>query len=190
MKKRKNYFIKKKFQFSFAAKFVFLAILESFLIVGLFMNISYNTLTTGYQNSTLRVESTQNFFLVPFILITLIVVIGISLIAFVVFTLLSHRIAGPLYRFEQVLKQIREGDLTTSINLRKADQLIEMKKELTNFVNALDSRIGHIKSDVREVQKLLAQTNNPDAVSKICKHIDHIQKEINHYKVTSDTQNG
>ena len=86
MQKRKNYFIKKKFQFNFFSKFVLLLLIESALIISLFMYLSADTLTTGFQNSILTVERTQSFFFIPFVFITLIIVIGISLCGIIVFT--------------------------------------------------------------------------------------------------------
>ena len=134
MVRRKNYFIKKSFQLKFLSAFVVLLILESFLVTALFMYISNNTLTTGYSNSTLRIESTPSFFFVAMIFITLIAAIGIGLAGMVIFILLSHRIAGPLHRFEKSLKDMGSGDLTFRVNLRKTDQLAELKKGLNILI--------------------------------------------------------
>jgi len=186
MQRRRNYFIKKKFQTDFSSRFILLLLLESFLIGGLFMHISGDTITTGYLDSVLRVEKTSSFFFIPFLLITLIVVVGIAIAGMAVFTLLSHRIAGPLYRFEKVLKQIGGGDLTASINLRKTDQLIEFKEALNTFIDSLDKRMGSIKNGLIEVQELLTKTDDPEVISKLNKTINVIKDELSHFKVTSD----
>ncbi|MBN2121393.1 MAG: methyl-accepting chemotaxis protein [Candidatus Omnitrophica bacterium] len=186
MGKRKNYLINKRFQINFIFKFIVLIVLESALILGLFMYVSKNTLTTGYAGSILKIERTQNFFFVPFIFITLIVVVGVAIVALVVFTLLSHRIAGPLYRFEKVLKQMEEGDFTGSINLRKTDQLVEFREALNNFMNSLDKRMGSIKDGLKDVESLLSKGDDPQVISELNKSLSLIKKEINHFKVTSD----
>ncbi len=189
MEKRKNYFIKKKFQMNFIIKLGLLLLLESVLILALFLYISDDTLTTGYSQSILRVENTQNFFLIPFTLITLICFVAIGLAGMVVFTLLSHRIAGPLYRFEQMLQQVGEGDLTTNVNLRKKDQLKEFEKLINVFVDTLDNRMGNIKRDLEQAQKLVSKVNDPDAASELNNKLNAIKDEINHFKVTSDIKN-
>jgi len=150
MQRRRNYFIKKKFQMNFIVKFGLLLLLESILIIALFMYISKNTLTTGYAHSILKVENTQNFFIIPFTLVSLICFTAIGLAGMIVFTLFSHRIAGPLYRFEKILQQIGAGDLTANVKLRKKDQLVEFEKLINILVNTLDNRMGNIKRDYFE----------------------------------------
>ena len=79
MERRKNFLIKKHFQFTFLGSFIVLLAVESVLIVSLFLFLSRDTLTTGYIDSILRVERTQNFFIIPFMLLTLIIVLGFFL---------------------------------------------------------------------------------------------------------------
>lgn len=179
LKRRKNYFIKKKFQVNFFYRFLILLIVESILIVGLFIHISGNTLTTGYLNSVLRVERTGDFFLVPFVLITLIVVLGVCLAGMVVFVLLSHRIAGPLYRFEKSLEQLKEGDLTTVVHLRSTDQLLDLEKTLNSFIQSLAQRIGTIKEKLDEIQ-------GHETSPKLAQKLTEIRDEVNRFKIPSD----
>lgn len=183
--RRKNYFIKKRFQMNFFYKFILLLILESILIVSLFMYISGNTLTTGYLDSVLRIERTGDFFLVPFLLMTLIVVLGISLVGMVVFILLSHRIAGPLYRFEKALEQLRDGDLTTTVRLRSTDQLFELQNSLNSFIETLAKRLSVIKTKLEETQEL-THSKDADLVSKLNQKLSEIKDEINRFKIPAD----
>jgi len=189
MQRRKNYLINKRFQFSFSAKFVILLLIESLLIVTLFYYLSSDTVTTGYVNSTLTVETTRNFFSFPFLLLTLIVAVGIALSGMIVFILLSHRIAGPLYRFETTLKQLQEGDMTTNVHLRKKDQLSEVQEQLNGLIRSLDSRLGNIKSELTELEKLLARRQDPAAAEEIKTKIEKIRQTINHFKVTQESPN-
>ncbi|OGX24647.1 MAG: hypothetical protein A2Y03_03065 [Omnitrophica WOR_2 bacterium GWF2_38_59] len=186
MQRRRNYFIKKKFQMNFIVKFGLLLLLESILIIALFMYISKNTLTTGYAHSILKVENTQNFFIIPFTLVSLICFTAIGLAGMIVFTLFSHRIAGPLYRFEKILQQIGAGDLTANIKLRKKDQLEEFEKLINILVNTLDNRMGSIKRNLEQAQELLLKIDDPEAVSELNKKFNLIKDEINHFKVTAD----
>lgn len=188
MQRRKNYMVKKRFQMNFILKFVALLILESFLIAGLFMYISSDTLTTGYRNSTLRIDATPHFFLVPLGLITAIVVIGISMAGMAVFMFLSHRIAGPLYRFEKILSEIEDGDLTTRVSLRKTDQLAELKGSLNIFINSLDERMARIKAILEEARGLMSRKEDPQALVKLESTIGRLKDEIEHFKVTSNSK--
>jgi len=181
---RTNYFIKKGFQFNFALKFMFLIILEAALIAGLFMCISGNTLTTGYENSILTVDNTSNFFFWPVLIVILITTIGIALAGMVVFIILSHRIAGPLYRFEKDLGEISYGDLTKRISLRKTDQLTEIKEALNSLVNTFDERMARIKSILIEL-KSLTDKGEPGNSAKIQNIVKKLKEEIDRFKVTA-----
>ena len=185
MMRRKKYLIKKGFQINFAYRFLLLIILEAGLIVGLFMYSSSNTITTGYVNSSLRIENTPHFFLVPLLLIMLIAGLGIAIAAMVIFTLLSHRIAGPLYRFEQFLNDTPNGDLTKRICLRKTDQLLELMEALNVTTSFFDNKIGRIKDTITELKKLLSQKDIAQNSEKIHKTIELLKEEIDHFKVTS-----
>jgi len=185
MIRRKNYLIKKRFQFNFLSKFIILLVLESALIMGFFMHISNNTLTTGYYNSILTVETTSQYFFVSFLLITLIVVIGIGIAGMVVFILLSHRIAGPLYRFEKTLKDIENGDLTAQIDLRRSDQLIEIKEALNTVLSSLNGRVGKIRQYIEQAEDLVARRDDPESTAKLKKTVDLLKKEVSLFKITS-----
>src|SRR3989338_4053779 len=95
--RRRNYFIKKKYQANFSMKFCLLLIAEAILITGLFLMISRGTLTTGYSGTELKIEKTSQFFFLTFVLQFLIVGVAIGIVGMVVFIFHSHRIAGPLY---------------------------------------------------------------------------------------------
>ncbi len=189
MARRKRYFIKKRFQIGFIYKFLVLILLEAGLIVGLFMYFSSDTLTTGYSNSTLKIENTPDFFLVPLLLIVLIVGLGIAIAAMIVFILLSHRIAGPLYRFEKCLEETVAGDLTKRLTLRRTDQLLDLMETLNKTTSFFDSKIGRMKDAVLELKKLTTQKDISENSEKIHETIELLKSEIDHFKVTSVSKN-
>jgi len=189
MIRRKNYFIKKSFQVNFMSRFVALLLIESLLIAGFFMYMSTNTITTGYSGSVLKVARTPDFFLISFLIMVGIVVIGVGLIGMVIFILLSHRIAGPLFRFERTLKDMESGDFTARINLRKTDQMTAFKEAMNFFMDSMDRRIANIKTGVTELKKLISRKDDPEVGPKINKIIDSLESEVKHFKVTSDQRN-
>lgn len=186
MIKRRQYLIKKRFQLGFLARFTALVIVGLVLIAALFMYSANNTLTTGYSNSVLRIERTSSFFFVSMVLIILIVATGVTLAGMILFVLFSHRIAGPLYRFEKTLKQIEDGDLTARINLRKSDQLTEIKEAFNSLTHSLDARVGKIKAHLSEIERALAISNDPQASARILEILKRLKDEIRHFKVTSN----
>jgi hypothetical protein len=41
----------------------------------------------------------------------------------------SHKVAGPIYRFQQVLKRVQAGDISDQIQLRRGDMLLEFGED-------------------------------------------------------------
>ena len=65
-------------------------------------------------------------FLVPFML-------GMGLI-------LTHRIAGPIYRFEAFLEQVIRGENDGPVRIRKGDEFQELANRINETVAALEMR--------------------------------------------------
>jgi methyl-accepting chemotaxis protein len=186
--RRKNYLIKRKFQFNFLSRFVVLLLGGSLAVAGIFMYISSNTITTGYSNSTLKVQSTPAFFFASLLFITVVVAVVIGTLGVIAFIFLSHRIAGPLYRFEKTLGDISSGNLTSRINLRKTDQLVELKEAFNILLDSLDSRMGKAGETLNEMQDLLSGKVDAETVSKLKRMAGLLKAEIGHFKVTGSSK--
>ncbi len=59
--------------------------------------------------------------------------------------LISHRIAGPLYRFRSVLRAVAEGDLTVRVRIRPTDYLTEEADLLNETIGALRQKVSGIE---------------------------------------------
>lgn len=158
--KRKNIFtrkvfIRKKFQADFSVKFLAIIVVEALLAIGLFIYLSRGTVITGYSGSELVIAKTGEYFL-PTLLLTNLILIGLTAaVGFIVFLYASHRIAGPLYRFEASLDEIGSGDLTCRFNLRSTDELNSLAAKLNEFNSRMDTSVSEIKTEAAAVQKAL-----------------------------------
>ena len=63
---------------------------------------------------------------------------------------LTHKIAGPLYRFRKSFEAVKEGDLKTRIHLRKHDEGISVANAFNEMMKDLDTSITNLKNVVRE----------------------------------------
>lgn len=180
---RKKYFIK-NFQIALVIKFIVLVLIESALIFGMFMFLAKDTITTGYANSILTLNSSPDFFFNPLIILCVIVFICVSISGLIVFMIASHRVAGPMYRFEKVFETLKQGDLTTKVPLRKDDDCIELRNSLEDFIVSLKQRVTTIKTDVSALDTLLNQPDAADNVDKINQTIASLKNETGHFKVT------
>ena len=181
--RRRNYFIKKKFQVDFSVKFLIIILIEAFLAAGLFLYLSKGTLTTGYSGSELRIARTYDFFL-PMLLLSNLIIVGISaVIGIGVLIFLSHRLAGPLYRFENILDTIKKGDLTQRFKLREKDEFAELANSINEHTDTLDKNMGHLKAGVMEFSQLISKmqtalTSNPSANKELERLLQEMSKKL------------
>ncbi|MBI3754110.1 MAG: methyl-accepting chemotaxis protein [Deltaproteobacteria bacterium] len=189
--RRRNYFIKKKFQFDFAVKFLILIAIEAVLAIGLFLYVSKGTLTAGYSGPELTVARTYDFFL-PILLFSNLIIVGATAVAgLVVLIFLSHRIAGPLYRFENILNDLSKGDLTRRFKLRETDQLLELEKGINEMANTLDRNVGDIKSAAAALTQLASEmqtaaASNPSASKSLERLLQEISRTLRELKGSAD----
>ncbi|MBF0254270.1 MAG: methyl-accepting chemotaxis protein [Candidatus Omnitrophica bacterium] len=148
--RRKNYFIKKRFQANFFLRFAALLLFEALLILGLFLVVSKGSLTAAYHENTFTLARTGKFFFKELAAVILMTGIAAAAAASLVFMFLSHRIGGALYRFEKTLRQAREGDLSVRASLRKTDELHDLNIELNAFLDATEARIAEIRGEVEQ----------------------------------------
>lgn len=181
--RRRNYFIKKKFQVNFTVKFLIIILIEAFLAAGLFLYLSKGTLTTGYSGSELRIARTYDFFL-PMLLLSNLIIVRIStVIGIGVLIFLSHRLAGPLYRFENILNTIKKGDLTQRFKLREKDEFAELANSINEHTDTLDKNMGHLKAGVMEFSQLISKmqtalTSNPSANKELERLLQEMSKKL------------
>ncbi|WP_300456546.1 methyl-accepting chemotaxis protein [Desulfobacula sp.] len=136
--KRRNYFINKEFQGRYLFNYFLLTVMGSLLFVAVFSFFSLNTLSIVFDDYHLQIGLTPGI-LFKKILSTqwlLIVFGGGGVLLITLF--LTHRVAGPFYRFEKTVDEMIEGDISHPIRLRKKDE----GKELAQKINAFNYILG------------------------------------------------
>lgn len=132
--KRKKFIIKKTLQLKFL--FIICTTMTVVLLMALW-NVYYNgvkMLTEINHPEILQIISNINDSILLQSVIAMVIVLVASIF-------LSHKFAGPIYRFEEATKIIGEGDLTYRVKLRKADELKELQDCFNNMVENLRNRV-------------------------------------------------
>lgn len=164
--RRRQYYIKRPFQRRFILQFLSL-VLVGCAAFGLSLYLySKQALTTAFFNSKLQVMSTADF-LLPAILLTALVVTGF--VAFVAATrllLLSHKIAGPLYRLEKTAEAVGSGKLNFNVRLRSDDELQELARTMDGMVRELRTRALVIKDQAGQLREILTQADKTASLPK------------------------
>jgi len=175
---RRNYFIDKEFQTKFILKFCALVILMSLATAFLTVNLVGESTTVGFENTRVVVKSTRDF-IIPVIAQTMVMISLASAAAMAVMTLLvSHRIAGPLYRFKKEVEQIKSGDLTPQFKIRGQDQLQVLAVSLSEMTESLRARHIDLMGRVAKL-KVSLQGQSAQAFAAVA----DIEKILNELKV-------
>lgn len=71
---------------------------------------------------------------------------------------LSHKIAGPIYRFQEMAKVLGEGDFTSRVNIRRGDNLRETTNTFNDMIEKLRAKIGEYRDFSQRVQDNLGES--------------------------------
>jgi len=173
--KRRHYFIKKGFQFRFILKFCLIILVGVIFSTGLLFLFSQGTLTSSFQQSRLVIKNTASAILSTVIYTNLITLGLITLATIVVTVFISHKIAGPMFRFEKELKEIGKGDLTKNIRLRKKDQITEIAVSFNETIASLHEKVFAIQSDVEHLLESASKRNAPEG---LVEELNHLYQKI------------
>lgn len=149
--KRRQVYIKKDFQTRFIIKFILIFILGGAISIGLTMLISQDTLTSSFADSKLMIQKTSLAIMPSVVFTALITTFLVSIVAVLVTLFVSHKIAGPIYRFEMDIERIASGDLSSRIRLRKGDQFTEIVTTLNNMIDCLNKNLSALKNEAESL---------------------------------------
>ena len=179
--KRKTYLIQKVFQTKFILIFLLLLIIGS-IISGVILYSRANIhLGYNYGKAHSKLKETGEI-LQPALFISYgisILLVGIATIFLTIF--ISHKVAGPLYRFERSAEEIGKGNLRVVTKIRESDQakgladaFSRMTKDLREKVLEIDSDSQNINRIVEELNRMISQ--EPPDVAKIQERIGHLEQ--------------
>lgn len=176
--RRKNYYIKKKFQRNFILKFLILIIAGVLISGALIYLMSRSTLTTTFDNSRLAIRSTADYIL-PSVLLsgaTVIIIIGLATIIMTLFV--SHKIAGPLYHIGKDVDELASGNLNVRFKLRGGDEIKELAYKLDSMTQSLN-----LKADAIKKALILLENSLQDASPETKKNIQNLKEAISKFNV-------
>lgn len=195
--KRKKYFINKAFQTEFIMKFCGLVLLGSMVFGAVLYAFSSRTLTTSFENSRLVVKSTADY-LLPGLLFGGIIVAFLTAIATsIIVLLMTHRIAGPMYRFERYAEKVGSGEISPDLKIRKKDQFQGLVSafnkmadnlrsgllEVIGVSDKLDNLIEKL-SDSSSSDELLLKEDIKKIVSELKRDKQDLKKALGYFKVS------
>ncbi|MEA1969039.1 MAG: methyl-accepting chemotaxis protein [Thermodesulfobacteriota bacterium] len=163
--KRRQVYIDKSFQTRFILKFCVILLIGGCLSIGITYFTTSDTITSTFSNSRLVIENTSTAILPSVIFTNLITTGVVILIAVVVILFVSHKIAGPMYRFDKDIQRISQGDFKNHIHIRNGDQFKVMAASLNRMIDSLQSRVNSVKQEMDSFETKLEEHDDCQTLS-------------------------
>ncbi len=94
----------------------------------------------------------------------------------------SHRIAGPIYRFEKSAQIVSSGDLTHRVSLRTGDELTELQEEFNGMLANLQALVRKdrgIAAELRgRIDALLAAPPDGPLGEKLRRDLEILKRDL------------
>jgi len=131
------------FKLKFMLTFCLITITAVSMASLLFYFLTYRELSHDYGEAFFTLQSVKRaIFPLLFASIQSITLLTVVSIAIAVISLFfSHKIAGPLYRFEKSMEAVGSGDLTCVVRLRAGDQFLRLEKTMCTSINSMNQKI-------------------------------------------------
>ena len=150
--KRRNVFINKSFQGRFILG-VFLLILLSGLCSALLIYwLTGGELKAQSQTAHLDIMTVFEHLGLSILIGNVVAILIAGVISVIVVVLASHKIAGPLYRFETLCEQIGDGNFDGVTSLRENDQLQALGKSFSSMTAKLRLKQNQQRETVAKIQ--------------------------------------
>ena len=188
--RRRNIFIDKDFQSKFVLKFCALVAAGAGLLIVVLYVLGQQSMSVAFVQARVKVMTTADF-LLPFMLQTVLVVMGVVSIATIAVTLfVSHKIAGPLYRFRQTFRELSDGNFSRQVYLRKGDQLVEVAGDFNHMITVVRARLADaqkalaaLRFDVEAIGELNADDERKKKVQDLQLKVLELQKTLEFFKI-------
>ena len=152
--RRRKKVINPKFQLQLAGAAVIFLLLYSFVLGAAI----FYPLAAEYASSSDSLYKTQLAFTALKVHESLWpALITISALAFIGTVLFSHRIAGPIYRFEKTVETLATGNFNIRIKLRKRDEFHDFADKINALAEYLNKRETEEQSFRCDCEQLLKQ---------------------------------
>lgn len=91
----------------------------------------------------------------------------------------SHRFAGPIYRFEKSAQIVASGDLTHRVSLRTGDELLELQEEFNGMVASLQGLVQKDRNLAARLSERLS-TAIKKAPDELGEELRSLRMELEH----------
>jgi len=168
---RKTVIVKRGLQYRYML-FISITSLIAFMLV--IMDMIWTLHRVAHSHPMIIQVLDEIFSSVPLLGLKIVLYLAVVIILSVV---ISHKIAGPIYKFEKICDLISKGDITQRVYLRKGDALIELQ----NAFNTMIENINYVMKKNEDFKNKLKEKNvEIEEIEKLEKEVKQVMPE---YKV-------
>lgn len=167
MQRRKRLVVEGNFQARFILRFVLVIVGATLLSTGSILGLFFfkyqfggadlkNIIIVITEKGITDVSSFFNIIITPLVganVLVLCIIVPYSLFY-------SHRIAGPIFRLEQSIDLILEGEMDFVISLRKHDEFKYLGNKMNALIDYLRRNIGEVKSSYRVMEEKVKKVSD------------------------------
>ncbi|MBK8871528.1 MAG: methyl-accepting chemotaxis protein [Elusimicrobia bacterium] len=108
--------------------------------------------------------------------------LALYMVGVVIFAVLaSHKLAGPIYRFERSARAVGSGDLTHRVRLRVGDELEDFRDEFNGMIESLQRLVSQDAHVAMRVSKQLADlVNEHHTGADFHRRLEQIKSDVDH----------
>jgi methyl-accepting chemotaxis protein len=171
---RRTVLIKRALQLKYIGM-VFVSVLLASLIVGGDIYYTMARMILAENPSMTPAVAQFNWIIMVKLLLYLGLMLMISLYV-------SHRFAGPIYRFEKSAQIVASGDLTHRVSLRTGDELLELQEEFNGMVASLQAMVQKDRNLAAHLSERLstAMQKAPENSAALTDELKSLKMELEH----------
>lgn len=154
--RRKNFFINKELQGKYVFVFFSFMLAGAVLLMLVFGLLSADTLTIEYKDSSIHVGQTPLVLFKEMLKAYWIFLFAGGFLVAVYTVFLTHRFAGPAFRFERTLEEMINGDFSLDVRVRRKDELKGIEVMINRLNRMLSKNMGEMKGLAADVEEALS----------------------------------
>lgn len=172
--RRKIILINREFQLKIIAKIIGVNIVVM-VIFGLFLYMFLNSeIQSNLYSAHVKYQNIKEMLFPIVVILSIINIITSSLIIGLFVLFASHKIAGPFYKFNNVIDQISNRNLKSALDLRDGDQLYEFSMKIKRMSGTIKEDITGMKGIISEIKNQQSKKLDKEKLSKKIKELEKI----------------
>lgn len=169
---KRQFYIKQEFQRRFILLFLATLVVGGLISMGLIYSVTQDTLTSTFDQSRLSLQPTALAIMPSVFWTTVATTLVVGGMVGLLTLLVSHRIAGPMFRFESDLKRMGEGDLSHRVRIRKGDQFQDLATALNSLAQGLNTEIRQLSDGLSELE------DREDLTPEARAHLTRVREDL------------